>query len=201
MIAIDTTTFTRENAFARPAWDAITTARSPAWRLAGFLFGVIGLTGFAPNLATLFVLSGLLGMHYVPATVIATQVAILWNFVLLEQVVYRRLGAGPWYGRAATFAAINNVDLLLRIPLLAALVEEAHINYLLATVITLVAIFVMRFLVTDRLIYRLGRRDPVVATLVTDSRPSGTHRRQCSQWTRSDDRDGVDAYASSRGAT
>jgi dolichol-phosphate mannosyltransferase len=173
MIAISTTTSPGRMPRARHALRSATA--SPLGRLA--LFGIIGLTGFAPNLATLFVVSGLLGMHYVPATVIATQVATLWNFVLLEQVVYRRHPRRQWYGRAATFAAINNMDLLLRIPLLAALVEEAHINYLLATVITLVAIFVMRFLVTDRLIYRLGRREPVVATLATDTGPLVASRR------------------------
>lgn len=167
MIAISTTTSPGRMPRARHALRSATA--SPLGRLA--LFGVIGLTGFAPNLATLFVLSGLLGMHYVLATVIATQVAILWNFVLLELIVYRRHRPRRWYGRAATFAAINNMDLLLRIPLLTALVEKAHMNYLLAAVITLVTIFVIRFLVTDRLIYRLGRRGPAVGTLAADTGP------------------------------
>ena len=90
--------------------------------------------------------------------------AILWNFVLLEQVVYRRNRPGPWYRRAGAFTVINNLDLLLRVPLLAALVETAHMNYLVATVVTLVAMFVLRFVITDRLIYRLRHPRPSAST-------------------------------------
>jgi dolichol-phosphate mannosyltransferase len=161
MTAVGTTTSPGR---MRRTWGALPSATgSPVGRLT--LFSAIGLSGFAPNLVTLVVLGRLLGMHYVPATVIATQMAILWNFGLLEQIAYRRHRPGPWYRRAGTFAVINNVDLLLRIPLLAALVESAHMNYVLATVVTLVAMFMIRFVITDRLIYRLRHRR--TATAVT----------------------------------
>ena len=122
------------------------------------LFGTVGLSGFIPNLATLALLTGVFQMNYVCATILATQVAVAWNFVLLDNLVYRGVRSGSVYRRTAEFAALNNADLLLRIPLLALLVEIVHLGYLIATVVTLVAMFVIRFLVTDLLIYRLRRR-------------------------------------------
>lgn len=134
------------------------------------LFGAIGLSGFAPNLVSLIVMNKSLGMHYVLATLIASQIAIVWNFVLLDQLVYRRARSGPWYRRAGAFAAVNNLDLLLRVPMLAVLVECAHIDCIVATVITLVGMFVIRFVVTDRLIYHLRRQrsNLIIAEIRTD---------------------------------
>lgn len=126
------------------------------------VFGAIGLSGFIPNLAVVYVLCRYFGMNYIPATVLATQVAIAWNFLLLEKIVYARSRQGPWYTRITSFLLLNNSDLLVRIPLLAALVNEAHVNYLLATAVTLVALCLIRFAVTDRLIYRLRSRTSVL---------------------------------------
>jgi putative flippase GtrA len=38
------------------------------------------------------------------------------------------------------------------------LIERGHMHCIVATVITLVAMFVVRFIVTDRVIYRLRQR-------------------------------------------
>jgi dolichol-phosphate mannosyltransferase len=121
------------------------------------LFGTVGLSGFVPNLCGLFLLAEFLGMSYAIAAIVATQFAICWNFLLLDQVVYRQCRTGSWYRRAEQFLTINNLDLLLRIPMLAALVEFARIGYMVASVVTLVAMFALRFIVTDRLIYRIPR--------------------------------------------
>jgi dolichol-phosphate mannosyltransferase len=120
-------------------------------------FGLVGLSGFVPNLAVLWLLNSGYGMHYLPAAVISTQVAILWNFVFLELLVFtdqRRWRVG---GRLLSFFALNNVDLVARLPLLALLVERGGIAVVPATAVTLLGAFVLRFLITDRLIY-LRRR-------------------------------------------
>ncbi len=127
----------------------------PAGRL--ILFGAVGLSGFVPNLAALAVLTDTLGLNYAIASVAATQVAICWNFVLLDRIVYRQSRTGAWYRRAGQFAALNNVDLVVRIPMLVVLVEVADIDYLAATVATLVTMFAVRFLATDWIVYRVPR--------------------------------------------
>jgi putative flippase GtrA len=119
------------------------------------LFGTIGLSGFAPNLIVLFLVTEFLQINYAVAAIIATQFAISWNFLLVDQFVYRRSRSGSWYRRAGQFLTLNNMDLLLRIPVLAALVEFAKFGYMVATVVTLVMMFALRFVATDWVIYRM----------------------------------------------
>ena len=121
------------------------------------LFGTIGLSGFAPNLLVLFLVTEFLDINYAVAAVVATQVAISWNFLLVDQLVYRRSRCGSWHRRAGQFLTLNNMDLLVRIPVLAALVEFAQVDYMVATVVTLVMMFSLRFAATDWVIYRLPR--------------------------------------------
>ena len=81
----------------------------------------------------------------------------MWNFLLLDVFVFtgsRRLRLRERFG---SFLVVNNIDLLLRIPLLAVLVEVEHMGVLTGTVVTLVAAFGFRFLVTDRLVYLAKR--------------------------------------------
>jgi dolichol-phosphate mannosyltransferase len=127
-------------------------------------FGLIGLSGFVPNLGTLWLLSKPLGMNYLLAEVLANQVAIAWNFLLLDFVLFHHRRRKHWTGRFGKFLLLANSDLVARIPLLGLLVARAHIDVLLATAITLVAAFGARYLVTDRFIYlaRPGRRTDTV---------------------------------------
>ncbi len=87
----------------------------------------------------------------------ANQCAIVWNFVLTDTLVFgdRRRRRLP--GRFARFAALNNVDLIARVPMLAILVGEFGLGYLTATVLTLCIMAVARFAVLDRLIYVRAR--------------------------------------------
>jgi dolichol-phosphate mannosyltransferase len=127
-------------------------------------FGTVGLSGFIPNLLVLWLLTSIGGLHYAVAAVLSTQVAIVWNFILLDLFVFT--GKHRWgvRGRFGSFLLLNNVDLLLRIPLLALLVERFGFGILTGTVVTLVAAFGFRFLVTERLVY-LARRPKIVAML------------------------------------
>jgi dolichol-phosphate mannosyltransferase len=122
-------------------------------RLAGF--GAAGASGVLPNLAVMWLLADRLGVHYLPAAVAATEVAIVWNFVLVDQLVFRRRRtARRWWTRFGRFALLNNLDLAVRLPLLTLLVTTLHTNEILANLATLVAAFALRYAVTDRFIYR-----------------------------------------------
>jgi dolichol-phosphate mannosyltransferase len=127
-------------------------------------FGLIGLSGIVPNLATLWLLSKLLGMNYLLAEVLANQVAIAWNFLLLDLLLFHHRRHSHWTGRFGKFLLLANSDLVARIPLLGLLVAHAHMDVLVATAITLIAAFGARYVVTDRFIYlaRPGRRTGTV---------------------------------------
>ena len=143
------------------------------------LFGTVGLSGFVPNLLALFVLAEFLKVNYAIAAIIATQAAISWNFVLLDQFVYRQNRSGSWYRRGGQFLTLNNLDLLLRIPMLAALVELADIGYMIATVITLLVMFALRFAATDWVIYRTRRLAPAyMSGMAASTAPIAAHEDQ-----------------------
>jgi glycosyltransferase involved in cell wall biosynthesis len=117
-------------------------------------FGLVGATGLVVNTLALALLSDVLGMWYLAAAILATQVSTLWNFVLTDRWVFGQidpaLGLG---GRLLSFFVLNNTALLLRVPLLYLLVDALGANYLVANVVSLLALCVVRFGVADSMIW------------------------------------------------
>jgi dolichol-phosphate mannosyltransferase len=128
---------------------------SPVARMV--VFGLIGATGFLPNLLGLYALTAA-GLHYVPAEILANQLGVAWNFLLIEQLLFRerRRHRGRW-DRVGRFALLANADLVLRIPLIAFFVHHFGMGVLSATALALVTTFVLRFVGTEALVY-LPRR-------------------------------------------
>ncbi|MFD3542959.1 glycosyltransferase [Streptomyces sp. NPDC058662] len=124
---------------------------TPLARMIGF--GLIGASGFVPNLAALWLLTRA-GMHYLPAEVVANQAGVLWNFLLIEVLLFRdRRGHRHWADRIARFALLANADLLLRLPLIAVFVATFGMAVLPATALALATTFVLRFAATEGLVY------------------------------------------------
>ncbi|MEW2248793.1 glycosyltransferase [Streptomyces sp. NPDC006975] len=142
-------------------------------------FGLIGLSGIGVNTAALWLFHDVLNAPPLWGAALATQVSTAWNFALIELLVYRGTSHGTRTGRGIRFFAMNNLLLLGRLPVLAWLIGLG-LGVLTANALTLVLLFVLRFLFSDRLIYRAGRenhedtrRDPV-RTLVDPGAPVGT---------------------------
>ncbi|SCL35007.1 GtrA-like protein [Micromonospora pallida] len=126
-------------------------------------FGLVGLTGMAVNTAALWFFYEPAQLHHLLGAALATQVSTTWNFLLVDNLIYRRNRRAGLPARATRFFLLNNVLLLLRLPVLQALVW-AGVGVLAANAVTLVGLFLVRFLVNDRVIYTAddrGRRDPV----------------------------------------
>ncbi|NUK24414.1 glycosyltransferase [Streptomyces lunaelactis] len=129
---------------------ALRTASPAAQMLA---FGLIGLTGFVPNLLGLHLLTAG-GMHYLPAEIVVNQFGVVWNFLLIEVLLFRdRRGHRHWADRVGRFALLANADLLLRIPLIALFVGRLEMAVLPATTLALLMTFVLRFAATEALVY------------------------------------------------
>ncbi|MGV9626193.1 glycosyltransferase [Streptomyces sp. NPDC003487] len=149
------------NSTAREGWRFLRhlaglRADAPLARMIGF--GLIGASGFVPNLAGLWALT-LLGVHYVPAEIIANQFGVAWNFLLIEQLLFRdRRAHRRWWDRLGRFALLANADLVLRIPLIALFVGHLGMGPLAATALALVTTFVLRFAGTEALVYLPRRR-------------------------------------------
>jgi dolichol-phosphate mannosyltransferase len=128
-------------------------------RLRMLAFALIGLSGLLPNQAVLWLLTSLAGVHYAAAAVLANVVAVGWNFALADTLLYRNHRRRGFLGRSTRFFLLGNADLLLRIPLLALLVSGAHLGVLASNLATLVASFVVRFLISEKIIYLAGTRE------------------------------------------
>ena len=113
-------------------------------------FSVVGATGLVVNTLLLALFAEVAGIYYAAAAVLATQGSTLWNFVLTERWVFAGRDHKHSGGRrAAAFFVMNNVALLLRIPLLVVLTSTLGVNYLLSNVLSLVALALVRFGVAD----------------------------------------------------
>ncbi|GGY72467.1 dolichol monophosphate mannose synthase [Streptomyces geysiriensis] len=140
---------------------------SPLARMVAF--GLIGLSGFLPNLAALWAFTEA-GLHYLPAEIAANQFGVAWNFLLLERLLFRdRRRHRHWADRTARFALIANADLVLRIPLIALLVGQFGLAVLPATALALVITFVLRFAGTEALVYLPRRRRTAARTARSDA--------------------------------
>lgn len=128
--------------------------RFGAQRFRMLVFALIGASGLVPNQAALWALHDLAGVHYLPAAVAANVLAVGWNFALTDALLYRnRRRHRSLPGRFGRFFLLGNADLLLRVPLLALLVDGLHLEVLIANLVTLLASFLVRFFVSDKVIY------------------------------------------------
>jgi len=125
------------------------------------VFALIGAGGAVANLAIVWLLSRL-GMPDVPAMIIAAETTILANFLLQERFVFQdmRAEAAGVLSRFGKSFAFNNAELIVRIPLTALLISSWHISVVIATGLTLILAFVVRFLFHSLVVYapRRARR-------------------------------------------
>ncbi|MEN2738516.1 glycosyltransferase [Microbacterium sp. X-17] len=118
------------------------------------LFAVIGVVGALANLAIMWVLQHY-GMNYILAAIIASVLTIVGNFVLQERYVFQDMkgeASGVWSRFAKSFA-FNGAEAIIRIPIIALLVNTWHIVPVIAAGITLIAAFVVRFLFHSLVVY------------------------------------------------
>jgi dolichol-phosphate mannosyltransferase len=121
-------------------------------RFAYFL--AVGLSGILVNSLALTLLIEAFHLHYLLSAVIATQVSTLWNFFLTEFWVFGdRRAHGSFWKRLLGFAVINNALLLVRGPMISGLVEQLHMHYVPANLISIGAATLLRYVMADKLLW------------------------------------------------
>ncbi|MFN0285154.1 MAG: glycosyltransferase [Kineosporiaceae bacterium] len=121
-------------------------------------FGLVGASGIVVNSLVLWAVTGRAGAHYAWGALAATEVSTSWNWLLLEVAVFHGVKRHTRLRRYLSFSAVNHVALLVRVPVLAVLIDQADVNYLVANVLSLLFVFGIRFVLSDSLIFR---RSPV----------------------------------------
>jgi dolichol-phosphate mannosyltransferase len=138
---------------ARQLRERPTTPRSRLSQLVRMIgFGMIGASGLVVNTAVLWLCYGILGWNDLLSAALATQASTAWNFVLVDTLVYRRRSGGSRSRRAISFVLMNNLLMLARLPVLEGLVR-AGTTVPAGNIITLTALFLVRFVVSDRAIF------------------------------------------------
>jgi putative flippase GtrA len=126
--------------------------------VSGSQFATVGALGLVVNQALHWVLIDVIHFdHLLLAAAIATQGSTTFNFIGTETWVFGSRRAGGALGIAKRFVvydAVNSTALLIRLPLLQVLYAGFHMNYLIANLITLVALTVVRYVLADSLIWR-----------------------------------------------
>ncbi|KJL43826.1 MULTISPECIES: glycosyltransferase [Microbacterium] len=118
------------------------------------LFAVIGGLGAIANVGIVWALTHW-GVDYIVAAIIAAEVTIIGNFLLQERFVFqdmRESASGVWLRFAKSFT-FNNAEAVIRIPIVAMMVSTGHISAVVATAITLVVAFFVRFLFHSLVVY------------------------------------------------
>jgi dolichol-phosphate mannosyltransferase len=105
-------------------------------------FGLVGASGVLVNNAVLLALVEGLRMPAVPAAVIATECAIVTNFLLNDRWTFadaRRSSSRSWPRRFASYNLLTLGGLVLSVGILALLHGVAGVHYLVANVVGIAA--------------------------------------------------------------
>jgi len=120
------------------------------------IFTLVGIIGYGVQTAVLWLLVGRLGLAAVPATLVATEAAVLHNFVW--HVVWtwadRPVGARAIGGRLVRFNLSNGgFSLVGGAAIMALLVDALGVHYLLANLAVVLVVSVANFLAGDRFVF------------------------------------------------
>ena len=123
-----------------------------------FKFNRVGAIGFGVQFATLALLVSGLGVHYLAATGLAVETAILHNFFWHQGYTWKGQGSGG--ARAVALRLLRfhlgngMVSLLGNLVLMQLLVGALHIQYLAANVLTVAACGLLNFALGEWFVFR-----------------------------------------------
>ena len=122
-------------------------------------FNLVGGMGIVVQLLMLVMLKTGLHLHYLAATALAVETAVVHNFLWHERFTWAdRPGAG--FVRFCKFnLATGLFSIAGNLVLMKLLVGIGHVNYLLANGITITACSVVNFLVSDGFVFAVNPTD------------------------------------------
>ena len=126
-------------------------------RVRWIVFLAVGTIGFIAQLTALWALTNRLGFHYLSATVVATELAILLNFLGHECWTWadRPAGATEAVARLLRFNLTNGaISIAGGAVIMPVLIEMGRVNYLLANVVAVGVCSVANFIAADRIVFR-----------------------------------------------
>lgn len=145
-------------------------------------FNLVGAIGISVQFAALFVLKSVVHIHYLVATAIAVEIAVLHNFVWHERFTWadrirprRTQGTQDFIrtdltdlgGKRTRFLVLwrlwrfhlanGTVSILGNLAVMKALVGFGHMNYLVVNAIGITACSLLNFIVSDQWVFESSR--------------------------------------------
>ena len=122
-------------------------------------FNAVGCAGVCVQLAFLAVLKSGLQVHYLLATLLAVEAAVLHNFVWHELWTWKdRTGAGSVLTHLVGFHLSNGlVSMLTNLVIMRLLVGRAHLPYLASNLAAIAAGSLLNFFLSDLVVFRPSR--------------------------------------------
>jgi dolichol-phosphate mannosyltransferase len=130
-------------------------------------FNAVGGIGIGVQLAALALFKSALGIHYLAATVLAVETAVVHNFVWHELWTWgeRRGSYRQTLGRLARFNLTTGaLSILSNVVLMRVLVGRFGMHYLAANLIAIALTSVANFLVSEFVVFRAGKELPPKST-------------------------------------
>ena len=119
-------------------------------------FGMVGGVGAVINMGILYLLVQHGGWNHMAAAVIATEMAILSNFVLNDRWTFRDVSSRhTWAVRMCRYNAIAAGGALISLAMLAILTFGAGMHYLVANLLAIAAGTIWNYVVNSRLTWTL----------------------------------------------
>jgi len=161
---IDSDRFSRGST---PAWIAVLRMILTRHGSRFVRFGLVGGVGAVLNTALLFLLVHFSHWAYLPAAAVATEAAILGNFVLNDRWTFQDArGRASWMRRVARYNIVALGGLVVSLVALAALTATLHLHYLVANLIAIGVATLWNYTVNARFTWVAHRDDGPVAELV-----------------------------------
>jgi putative flippase GtrA len=121
-------------------------------------FNTVGVIGIPVQLATLALLKTGLGIHYLIATAVAVEAAVLHNFIWHERWTWSdRTKASPSgvFARLVRFHISNGlITIVGNLSVMWLLVSRLHVGYIAANVFAMGACAIANFFASDRLVFQ-----------------------------------------------
>lgn len=131
--------------------------RQDTWREAWIRwlkFNAVGGIGIAVQLSTLVLLKSGLNLHYLAATALAVEAAVIHNFLWHERFTWADRQEHRSLLRFLKFNFTTGaISILGNVLLMKLLAGTAHLPYLLANLLTIALCAAANFLVSDRFVF------------------------------------------------
>jgi dolichol-phosphate mannosyltransferase len=118
-------------------------------------FNAVGAGGIVVQLATLAILKSGFRIDYLSATALSVEAAVIHNFFWHQRFTWAdRIETNSWPRFAKFNLTTGLFSIFGNVLLMRAFVGAAHLNYFLASILTIATCSIANFVVSDRFVFQ-----------------------------------------------